>query len=296
MKIAFLILHYNTIEDTIRCVQSIQKHVKSDCYEIVIVDNASSNHSGKQLFDLYQNAKHITVILNDKNLGFANGNNVGFDYIHQHLKVDFIAMINNDTYLLHDHFLELVEKEYQQSKFAVLGPKILLPNHRVNLIQKELITLKEAKSRKKRYWILYLTNLLYVPFLYDLIKKWYLLLFKKKKSTLYIQNDLDIRQEDVVLHGSFLIFSKEYFEKFVGIDPRTYMYLEEKILAVRLRKHHLKSVYNPEIEIFHNEDSATNSIQRTKRSKKLFIYKHAIQSSKILISELSSLEASYEKR
>lgn len=41
MKVAFVILHYWTIDVTIRCVESIQKVISYDAYEIVIVDNGS---------------------------------------------------------------------------------------------------------------------------------------------------------------------------------------------------------------------------------------------------------------
>ena len=94
---------------------------------------------------------------------------------------------------------------------------------------------------------------------------------------------------NIVFHGAFLIFSKKYFEKFNGLDSRTFMYMEEKILAAKLKKSGLKSVYNPKIVIFHNEDSATNSIKKTKRSKNLFVYKNAIKSSKVLIKELETM-------
>ncbi len=288
-KIAFLILHYNTIDDTKKCVTSIEKNVAKDDYIIVIVDNCSPNNSGEKLKKIYKDKVNVKLIFSEKNLGFANGNNLGFRYIKENYNVDFIAMINNDTYLLHNDFLKVVEKEYEKSKFAVLGPKILLPNNKITPIQQNLITLKEIKARKKRYIAMYICNLLYIQFLYDLIKKWYLKLNPTKKSNLYSEQNVNIRQENIVLHGAFLIFSKVYIDKFDGLDSRTYMYLEEKVLAVRLKKYNLKSVYNPRLEVFHNEDSATNSVKRNKREKNLFIYKNAYNSAKILIKELESL-------
>lgn len=289
-KIAFLILHYNTINDTKKCVSSIEKKLAEGDYIIVIVDNCSPNNSSEQLKELYKGNSNIKLLFSEKNLGFANGNNLGFRFIKKNYNVDFIAMINNDTYLLQNDFLKIVEQEYEKSQFAVLGPKILLPNNKTTPIQQKLITLKEIKSRKKRYIAMYFCNLLYIQFLYDLVKKIYLKLKPTEKSNLYSEQNVDLRQENIVLHGAFLIFSKEYIDKFDGIDSRTYMYLEEKILAVRLKKYGLKSVYNPKLKIFHNEDSATNSVKKNRREKNLFIYKNAYNSAKILIKELESLE------
>lgn len=54
---------------------------------IVIVDNASANGTGRELQQLYQGAENIYVILNPENLGFARGNNVGFEFAKKHSTV-----------------------------------------------------------------------------------------------------------------------------------------------------------------------------------------------------------------
>ena len=287
-KIVFLILHYMTIDDTIKCIESIRDNVLKGQYSIVVVDNFSPNNSGVLLREKYHNSDDVTILLNKENAGFARGNNIGFRYIKENFIVNYIAMINNDTCLLHSNFLSLIEEEYQKSLFAVLGPKILLPNQQINPIQKEIISVKELKSRRIRFFFNYLFNLLYIAPLYEGLKRIFLNISGKKIHSSYSDCGVLERQEDIVLHGAFLIFSEQYFSLFDGLDPRTYMFMEEKLLAVRLRKHHLKAVYNPKLEIYHNEDSATNSVKKNIRSKNLFIYKNALHSSKILMKELVS--------
>lgn len=83
-----------------------------------------------------------------------------------------------------------------------------------------------------------------------------------------------------------MVFSSKYIEKFDGIDDRTFLYCEEELLYIRIMKNNLVSVYNPEIIIFHNEDSATNSICKNRRKKELFVLKNLIKSNKILLKEL----------
>lgn len=286
-KIVFLILHYNTIEDTIKCVESIKKNVNDD-YHIVIVDNKSPNNSGVLLEDKYKDDKNISIILLDSNIGFARGNNVGFKFIKENFDTDYISMMNNDTYLLDSTFVEKIENEYKRSQFAVLGPKILLPNNKVNPVQKSLITKKQLKNKMIRMKIMYYCEKFYIMFLYNLFKKIFFGIFGKKNYGLEknYNEDVDIRQENVVLHGAFLIFSKIYSDKFDGIDDRTFLYFEEKILYRRLIVNNMKSVYQPEIVIFHNEDSSTNSIMKNSRKKNMFIYKHAYNSAIILYNEL----------
>ena len=295
IKIAFLILHYNTIEDTIKCINSIKKYEEDS--EIVIVDNSSPNNSGKELEEKYKNDSKVKVILSEKNLGFAKGNNLGFEYIKQNMDVEFIAMINNDTYLLDYNFSNIVEKEYNRSKFAVMGPKILLPNNKVNPIQKKMITKRQLKNKLIRMKVMYYCNFFGIEILYNYLKKFLFKVIHKDKIGLEknYSNDVDERQENVVLHGAFLIFSRQYIDKFDGLDDRTFMYMEEKILFNRLQKNNLKSVYNPDLVIFHNEDSSTNSVLKNKRKKNMFIYKNAYNSGKILYKELENENESINK-
>lgn len=46
-KFAFVILHYNTIEDTEACVRSIHNYCRNYEYHIYVIDNASPNNSGR---------------------------------------------------------------------------------------------------------------------------------------------------------------------------------------------------------------------------------------------------------
>ena len=132
-EFAFVILHYMTKQETIDCVASILEKTKAEPMKvsIVIVDNASANGTGRELQQLYQGAENIYVILNPENLGFARGNNVGFEFAKKTLNSDFICLINNDTLLMQDDFLSRICADYQQHHFAVLGPQILSKDQKV---------------------------------------------------------------------------------------------------------------------------------------------------------------------
>ena len=79
MKTGFVILHYMTADDTINCVESIKE--KCFDYEIVIVDNASPNGSGKILETKYSKESKINVLTLEKNIGFDCGNNAGINFL-----------------------------------------------------------------------------------------------------------------------------------------------------------------------------------------------------------------------
>ena len=228
---AFLILHYYTIEDTIKCIKSIKENMGNLEYTIVVVDNGSLNESGKKQAQKYEKDPKVHILINKENLGFSKGNNIGFKYIKEHFQPDFIVMLNNDTVLLQKNFYSLVIDEYAKSSFAVLGPKILLPNNKINPVQEKLPTVKSFKRTIFKMKIFYLLHLFYMYPLYEKIK-FGIKKRSKKDLNFSLKNyneNVDKRQENVVLHGCFLIFSKKYMDKFDGLDDRTFLYMEEKI-------------------------------------------------------------------
>ena len=283
MNFAFVILHYNVIAETEACIKSIKERTNSSV-GIVVVDNYSPNGSGKELFEKYNGDSQVVVILNEKNLGFANGNNVGIRYAREHLNADFVVVLNNDTYLVQDDFLEVVESEWNQSHFAVMGPKIhTFSGKNQNPVMHKIETIKEADFWIRHHtWGLIRTylgiNRLYLDGK-DRIKR--LLGYKNKAKKIKDAND-DVRQENVKLHGCCFVFSPKFFENFDGFDSRTFMYIEEDILYTHMKNKGLLMVYNPKLEIFHAEKAATKSVTKTSRNRMIFGYREGIRSLKVL--------------
>ncbi len=145
---AFVILHYCAIEETVKCVDSIKNMAQKANYMIIIVDNASPNNTGLVLKEKYAHDKYCTVILNQENLGFARGNNVGFQYAKKH-GADFICMMNSDTYLLDEEFVQQSISDYLETKYYVLGPNIYNPDcHQSNPIRGgHALTFQESKKK-----------------------------------------------------------------------------------------------------------------------------------------------------
>lgn len=273
-KIVFLILHYMSIDDTIKCVDSIEKKCDNKNYEIVIVDNNSKNNTGEELLEKYKKNKKIHVILNKENLGFSGGNNIGFRYIKENLDADYIVMMNNDTFLIQDDFYKQIDLEYERSKCAVIGPKIFLNDG----ISNNGYELPSIKFFKNQLWILRILKILNVFYLDKLAYK----LFSNKNRNAACDN----RKEDVVLHGCLLIFTNEYISRFDGLEELTFLYGEEELLYLRLKENNLLSVYNPKIKIHHSEDGATNLASKNWHDKQKRLYKYSYIANKLVLERL----------
>lgn len=273
-KVSFLILHYQTIEDTIECIESILNNITYDNYNIIVIDNGSPNKSGDDLRKKYRNNDKIKIIINDKNLGFANGNNVGFRYIKYSEKSDFIIMINNDTIIEQKDFIDKIIKLYNFEKFHIMGPKIISlvdgknQNPQKVLYNNKLDVVKSIRKIK----VLYLLNRLHIE---TYVRKIYKRFFYKKNK---IKNEKKFFGHNLKLHGSCVIFSKDYINKYDGLYDKTFMYAEEDILYFIAKRDNLVMKYCPEIIIYHKEDSATNSILKKDYLKRRFIYKNHIKS------------------
>ena len=119
-ELAIILLNYNNVEDTLECVESIEKNCESD-YTIIVVDNNSTKDS-KDI--LIKNKKRYKLILNPVNEGFAQGNNVGIKWaIDNNFK--YIMLLNNDT-LIERGSIELLLNEMNSNpNIGIIGPRIM---------------------------------------------------------------------------------------------------------------------------------------------------------------------------
>lgn len=281
IEIAFVILHYLVDEETQRCVQSIKENIDSENYRIVIVDNNSGNGTYELLQNLYRDDKKIILLHNDKNEGFARGNNKGIEFVNSKYDVEYICCLNNDVYLLEKEFLSKLRKEFEKSKFAVCGPLILSGDGRYDS-NPQTIGILENKSdvlrsinRCKR---MVLINKYHLNWLYLKVKQ-----FKNsKKISKNTIKYLPERLENVQLSGACLVFSGIYFEHFNGFCDKTFLYKEEDILTYLLKREGLLSVFLPNIVVYHSEDAATDHIIENSRKKNIFVFNQYIKSLQIL--------------
>lgn len=277
-KVVFVILHYLTTVDTLECIKSIKKNIKYKNYEIVIVDNASNNGSYMDLEKEYKDDGKIHLIKNDKNLGFAKGNNVGYVYAKNELNADFIFCINNDTIIEEEKFIDEIINYYNEYGFHVLGPNIisLQDNCKQNYLTNVIKTKKAVVKNIIKYSILLFMNVTKI----EEVKKYVLRKIKKGKlGSIETEDRRDQIIENVPLHGSCIILSKDYINMFdYAFYPETFLYVEEDILFYICQKNRLKTVYFPEVTIYHKEDSSTDFLVKTESKKRRFLYKNIIKS------------------
>ena len=119
--VSIIIVNYNTFQLTKECIGSIVKNTGSIKFEIIVVDNASTERPPDEFSSLYP---EIILIKAPENLGFAKGNNLGI----AQATGKYVLLLNSDSYLLNNAVL--ITKNFLDSKpsVAVAAARLEFPD------------------------------------------------------------------------------------------------------------------------------------------------------------------------
>jgi hypothetical protein len=118
-QVAIIILNWNGLKDTLACLASLSR-LDYPAYEVIVVDNGSSDGSVAAIRSLYP---QTMLIETGDNLGFVGGNNVGLEYAKAR-QADYALLLNNDTEVSPDFLSLLVEAAESDPKVGIVGPTI----------------------------------------------------------------------------------------------------------------------------------------------------------------------------
>lgn len=116
--VSIVIVTFNNLEYTKLCIESIYSKTAYPNFELVVVDNASSDKTTDYLAALKQGHDNIKVILNKENLGFASANNIGI----QESTGEYIILLNNDTIITRGWISGLIKYLIKDPEVGMVGP------------------------------------------------------------------------------------------------------------------------------------------------------------------------------
>jgi len=164
--VAIVILNWNGWKDTLVCLESIFRISYPD-YEVILVDNHSGDNSIEMIsdyclakdgasFQILQNKqlreydrssaeqcrderslcglpsnKKLILIKNEKNYGFAEGNNIGIKYALNALNPQYVLLLNNDTLVDRDFLKEMVLVAESDRKIGSIQAMLLKPGGKI---------------------------------------------------------------------------------------------------------------------------------------------------------------------
>lgn len=290
-KFGYLILNYNNMDETFKCIESIKKIADQD-YKIFLVDNGSQDNSYDLMVDLYSQDEKIYILRSDTNLGFSKGNNLGYQYIRDNYDIDFLIVTNNDVIFPQGDFHHLIQETFAKENFDVLGPDVFVRDKNLHQspIRLTAPTKDEILDELKMYeyylqhpqkWV-YRRNIQdiknYLCQKYEVVQKFY--------SKIKAQKQINYKQIyfNCCLQGACIIFSKNFIKNEEKIfSPEPFLYCEEIFLYLKSIEKCYKTIYNPKIIIWHEDSSTMRKINNNGLSKANFTLKHHVAARRLLL-------------
>ncbi|MGP4073831.1 glycosyltransferase [Piscibacillus sp. B03] len=280
MRLCYVILHYQNIDVTKNCVASL-RNIKSKESKIVIVDNASPNNTGSQLKRLYSDQEDIEIIINDVNVGFAKGNNIGYLYAKKSLHADTIIVMNSDVIISQMGFEKKLYEIINGNGVHIIAPDIkTLDNKHQNPFRRQRLKTYNILRTCLFYsiWIFIMKTPFLNKLTFNRLKK---VKRKKEFNNTFINDSL----VGIIPHGSCLVYTKNFVEKEdIAFLPITFLFHEEDILFEYSGNKGYIVSYNPAIQVNHLEDASINEITSGDISREIFNSKHRLRSLLSLIS------------
>lgn len=132
LDLGIVIVNWNTVDLLRKCLQTVFASEGDFTFQVVVVDNASSDGSPDMVRDEFP---QVELIASDENYGFPKGNNVGLramGYEGQGAVSDeaprYALLLNPDTEVPPDSLFRMVQFMDSRPDVGVAGPKLILPD------------------------------------------------------------------------------------------------------------------------------------------------------------------------
>ncbi|MDT3696290.1 MAG: glycosyltransferase family 2 protein [Ignavibacterium sp.] len=256
MNFSIIIVNYNLSKEISICLDSIYKNLNTTDFEIIIFDNNSDETSLDLIKRKVQsiNSKNITLILNDKNIGFGQACNQAV------LKASgkILFFLNPDTLVLENLFYSI------QSEFG----KEVFSDHVVGLNVHKHFAIDNSAGLFPNLFL----ETCNIVSLGRIIEAFYI------KVLTYLNGRKKIKVDWVM--GAAFFIPKELFVNIGGFDSDYFLYFEELDLFKRIKDKGYDVYYFPTNNVLHDGSVSTkkNYYFFTKlfyKGKLIFLQKHS---------------------
>ncbi|MCX8105113.1 MAG: glycosyltransferase family 2 protein [Ignavibacterium album] len=224
MDVSVIIVNYNNFNLLRNCLESLYKHTHDLEFEVIVVDNGSSEAGLENICSTYDN---LILIKNKENLGFSKANNIGLSLA----KGKYVLFLNNDT-IFKENSIKKILDYAQETKNVIIGCKLLNVDESWQQSTANFPTILNSWSSNFFLYLLFPNS----P--------------KLNKYYLKNRNIKEITEVDYVL-GAFMFGLRKDFIDLNGFDERFYFYSEDIDLCYRYKKMGGKIILFPFTSIIH---------------------------------------------
>lgn len=240
MDVSIIIVSFNTKRLLQDCLQSVIDNTKDVSYEIIVVDNNSTDGSQDMLRELYPG---VTLLCNEDNIGFSRANNQGY----KRSSGEYLLFLNSDTLIVGDAVEKMTTYLKQNPTVGILGPRILDIHHQPRRSYMRFLDAKKLflGSKHLRLFVDVEEYRLHFPV-----------------------DDYSTIRTVPWLSGACLMIKRKAFEEAGLFDEHYFFYLEDMDLCLQVNRIGYDVVYYPQAEIVHMFGGS--SIQQPDHLHKLY--------------------------
>jgi GT2 family glycosyltransferase len=244
MMVSVIIINYNTFRLTSACIRSVYAHSHAVAFEVILVDNASSECDPSDFLIEFPKLK---LVRSDKNSGFAGGNNIGLEQATG----DYILLLNSDTEFKEDSIEKVYQKFIKLPTPGLLGCRMIYPQGQVQYT---------ARRFRSIAWEC-LDLFRFIPFCMSYAVR------SRRMLGKYFRHDVDLECD--WLNGAFLFFKKSLLDSFSNkkLDNRFFMYAEDQLWCEQAKEAGFRNYFIADTTIVHvNSGSSSVRKQLTNRA------------------------------
>lgn len=244
----------NAWKNTLEFVDSARHLNRFPEVEFVIVDNASTDSSLPRIRDAIAGLANVHLLESKNNRGYFGGACWGFTkYLEQGRAMPDWAVICNNDILFEDK--EFFDKllTYDFRTVGVLAPRIL--SSQTGLDLNPNLAVRPGRNHLRKLWLCFSSY--YVAVLTTTLSRWK----RRWKAIAHGRRRLAAPRATRIYspHGSFIVFSRTFFDRGGSLESDIFLYCEEILVAEQCRRIGVDVVYDPSLCVKHNEHQSTGN-------------------------------------
>lgn len=251
--VSIIIVSYNSKEWIIECLRSVYDQTTSVTFEVIVLDNASSDGSAEEISAQFPD---VDLITRSDNVGFGRGCNAAA----RHANGEFVLLLNPDTVLVKDTIGELVKFAHEFPDAGIWGGKMVDKNGRF---------IGGSCWRFPTLWSIFCT----VSGLSRILPRSGLF-----NGEAYGDWNGQVARRVDVVSGCLFLIRMALWDSLGGFDPIFFLYSEEVDLCRRARRLGVRPMVSPKVEVIHHvgmtQPVRAERLVRLLKGKRTYMRRH----------------------
>jgi GT2 family glycosyltransferase len=280
--LSVIIVSFNTANLLIDCITHLENSLDKTwiSYEIIVVDNNSTDGSLEKIEELQLKNKNIALIKNPSNKGFGAANNIGI----KKAQGNYVLLLNSDVIINEINWKDIIAYLEAHKKVGVLTVDVVLPSGARDMAcHRGFPTI----WRSFTYFSGLEKTLGHIPYLARIFGAYHLLDKNFKKI-----HEIDSPT------GAFFLTRKSILDEVGGFDEDYFMYGEDLDLSYRIKEKGYSIIFYPLDSVIHlknqsgikneNRDISINTKKYFFTSMQIFYDKHYAQHHSPIMNKIIS--------